>query len=124
MGNTLKYGFFVPAPADTGDTWFPAMANNMTLLNNHTHNGTDTALLAVQTQSILAANWGAPTNGTYTQTITMPIVNSVQMSYDSTKIEFRLSTGEPIYPSVTRLSTTQYTISTNDNTQSYVAVYR
>lgn len=124
MGTFLKYGYWMPAPGDTGDVWFPNMAANVTLQNNHTHNGSDGAILAVQLQNILSSNWGSATNGTYTQTITMPIVNAVQMSYDSTKIEFRLSTGEPIYPSVTRLSTTQYTISTNDNTQSYVAVYR
>jgi hypothetical protein len=124
MGTTLSHGFYQPAQGDTGDVWFPAMANNMLLLNNHTHNGTDAALLAVQTISILAANWGAPTNGTYSQTITMPTVNGVQTSYDTSKLEFRLSTGQAIYPSVVRVSSTQFTVTTIDNTQTYTVIFR
>lgn len=120
---TQSHGFLLPQQGDTGDVWFPAMATNMTLLNNHTHNGTDAAFLAAVTQSILAANWGAPTNGSYTQTVTMP-ASPVGLTYDTVQIDFRLSTGEPIYPSVTRLSSTTYSITTNDNTQTYTAIYR
>lgn len=123
MGTTLSHGYFQPAPGDTGDVWFPAMSTNMQLLNNHTHNGTDAAFLAVISQSILAANWGAPTNGSYTQTITMP-ASPTGLTYDSCQLEFRLSTGEPIYPSVTRISSTSYSVTTNDNTQTYTAFYR
>lgn len=124
MGTILSHGVFKPAPGDTGDVWFPNMTTNMQILNDHTHNGTDAALLALSTQTILSANWGAPTNGTYTQTITMPLINGVQTFYDTTQIEFRLSTGQIIYPSVTRVSSTQYSISTIDNAQTYTAVYR
>lgn len=125
MGTTLSHGVYKPATPDTGDVWFPAMANNMQILNDHTHNGVDSSLMiGLFTQSILSANWGAAVNGTYTQTITLPIVNTVQLLYDSLQIEFRLSTGEIIYPSITRVSSTSYSVSTNDNTQTYTAFYR
>ena len=124
MATTLSHGIIKPANPDTGDIWFPALANNAQIQNDHTHNGNDGAFLAVFTASILAANWGSPTNGTYQQTITMPTINSVQMSYDTCQIEFRLSTGEIVYPSITRVSASQYTIFTNDNTQTYTAIYR
>lgn len=123
-GSTLSHGVYKPANPDTGDVWFPAMANNMQILNDHNHDGVSAAFLAVTTQSIASGSWGAPTNGTYTQTITLPTVNSVQLQYDSIQMMFKLSTGEVIYPNVVRLSATTYSISTNDNTQTFTAVYR
>jgi hypothetical protein len=123
-GALLSHGVYKPATPDTGDIWFPAMATNMQILNDHTHNGTDSALLASTTQSISSGSWGAPTNGTYTQTITLPTVNGVPMQYDSIQIEFRLSTGERVNPSISRASATTYTIKTIDNSLSYVAIYR
>ena len=123
-GSTLSHGVYKPANPDTGDVWFPAMANNMQILNDHTHNGTDANFLAVTTQSILAANWGAPTNGTYSQTITLPLVNSVQMQYDSVQLTVKLSTGEIVYAPIVRASATSYTITTIDNTQTYTVVIR
>src|SRR5882724_7675892 len=119
MGTTLKYGFFKPATPDTGDVWFPAMSANMQLLNDHTHDGNTASFLAVMLQTISSGSWGAPTNGTYSQTITMPTINGTQMQYDGTQMEFRLSTGERVYPSITRASAVTYTITTIDNTVSY-----
>lgn len=124
MGSTLSHGYYKPAQGDTGDVWFPGWQANAQLMNDHTHNGTDGALLGIQTLSILAANWGSPTNGTYVQTITLPLINGVQVSYDAIEYQFRLSTGQVIYPSITRLSTTQFTIATIDNTQTYTMLYR
>ena len=124
MGATLSHGVYKPATPDTGDVWFPALSSNAQLQNDHTHNGTDGAFLAVTTTSILAASWGAPANGTYSQTINMPTVNGVQMQYDNCQIEFRLSTGEIMYPSITRLSSTSYSIAVNDNTVTITAIYR
>lgn len=123
-GSTLSHGVYKPATPDTGDVWFPAMANNMQILNDHTHNGTDANLIATNSLSVLAANWGSPTNGTYTQTITLPIINTVQIQYDAIVMLVKLSTGEVIYPPIVRLSATTFSISTIDNTQTYTILFR
>ena len=120
-GKLLSFGVYQPSNPDTGDVWFPQMANNMAYLNNHKHDGTTSGnLIAVTTQQILATNWGQPNNGTYQQNITMP----TPFNYDSCQIEFRNLSGTRLYPTIIRVSPTVYTIFTNDNTQNYVAIYR
>lgn len=123
-GTTLSHGVYKPSTPDTGDVWFPAMANNMQILNDHNHDGSTAGFLAVILQTILSSAWGTAVNGTFTQTITLPTINGVTMQYDSMQVEFRLSTGEIVYPSIARLSATTYSIATNDATQTYTAIYR
>ena len=122
-GTTLSNGFYKPANPDTGDVFFPAISNNWQLVNDHTHDGVNTNLVAVKTQSIPSANW-APGLGVaaylYTQTITMPS----PYLYASTQIEFRLSTGDIVYPTVTSSSSNTYIVTTTDNTKTYTAIYR
>lgn len=123
---TLSYGYKKPQTGDRGSSFFTAMEQNIQRLNDHTHNGTDSAPLPAQSitgipQAILAVNWvtyGGPT-GFYRQQVTVP----AGFDYDEVGISFRLSTGEIIYPTVERVSDTQYYIYTNDNTLAYVAVY-
>ena len=116
----LSKGYEKPINPDTGDVWFPAMERNIQRMNDHTHNGTDGAFIAVTIQDILAANWGADLGGgTYRQLITLP--SGIQ--FDSTRLEFRLSTGQVVYPTVERVSGTTYHVFTNDNALSYKAIY-
>lgn len=120
---TLSHGFKKPQNGiDSGSTWFPAMETNAQLLNDHTHNLTDSAQLAVTAQSILAANWVAASvgGGLYQQTITMP----AGFLYDVTDIRFRVSTGEIFVPTVIRASSTTYQIFINDNSLAVTAFYR
>ena len=120
---TLSKNYLKPQNGvDAGSVWFPAMETNIQLLNDHTHNGSDAAQIAVTTQSILAANWvAAPIGGgLYKQTITMPS----PFQYDSTDIFFRLSTGEIWVPTVTRAGANSYVIYINDNTLAVTAFYR
>lgn len=49
---TLTYGFKRPATGDQGSVWFPAMEDNITRLDAHDHDGTDSAQL---TNSAIAA---------------------------------------------------------------------
>lgn len=120
--NTLSYGYLQPTNPDTGDIFFPAIASDIAQLNNHNHDGVTSAPLATQTQTIASANWtSAPIGGgLYQQTITVP----TGLSYDSCQIWFKLSTGQYVFPSVSRVSSTQYILFTNDNTQTYSAFYR
>ncbi len=119
---TLSHGYLKPGNPDTGDEFFPAMEDNIQLMNDHTHNGTDGALIASTAQSILAVNWVAAAigGGLYRQLVTVP----TGYSYDTADIWFKLSTGEVVYPSIERASGTTYYIYTNDNSLQYTARYR
>lgn len=119
--STLSKGYQKPSSPTTGDLWFPAIAADIQLMNDHVHDGTTGAITPAVAQAIAAGSWVAVAggDGMYTQTITMP----TGRTFDASDISFRLSTGEFVYPSVTRISNSSYSITTNDNTQSYIAIY-
>lgn len=119
---TLSMGYQKPANTDTGDIFFPAMAANIQLLNDHTHDGVTSKLLSSTTQSILAASWAAAPigGGVFRQLMTVP----AGFSFDQCEVWFRLSTGQNVYPSVERQSSTTYYIYVNDNTLNITAFYR
>lgn len=123
---TLSYGYKKPQSGDRGATLFTALQDNIQRLNDHTHNGSDSAPLPAQSimgvsQSILAANWvtyGGPT-GFYRQQVTLP----AGFDYDEVGISFRLASGDYIFPTVEKVSDTQYYIYTNNNTLDFQAIY-
>lgn len=124
---TLSYGYKRPQDGDKGQPVFDALEDDITRLNGHTHNGTNSPLLTAQSitgvaQNIASASWVAngPT-GFYRQLVTLP----AGFDYDLVHISFRTSgsTGEYVYPQLERLSNTQYYIYTIDNTVSFSAVY-
>lgn len=119
---TLSNGFKKPQNPDTGDVFFPALESDIQQLNDHTHNGTNSNLLASTSQTIQSANWlAAPIGGgVYRQLVTAPGAYSI----DQCEMWFKLSTGETVYPSVERQSSTTYFIYTNDNSLTYTAFYR
>jgi hypothetical protein len=119
---TLSKGYFKPQNTDTGDVWMPAIATDMQMLNDHTHDGVTSQLLAVTTVSILAAAWvAAPIGGgIYRQLVTLP----AGFNYDTSEVWFHLSTGELVFPSVERVSTTTFYAYTSDNTLAYTAFFR
>jgi hypothetical protein len=116
---TLSNGFLKPQNGDTGDVFWPALAQDIQQLNDHTHDGSDSNLIDHITQTLLAANWVAGSGGMYSQTVVMPS----GFLFDERTISFRLSTGEPVYATVTRLSATSYSVTVNDNTITLVAYY-
>lgn len=119
---TLSYGYKLPQNPDTGDVVFPALQTDIQQLNDHAHNGVDSAPLATQSASILAAAWSAAPigGGVYRQSISMP----TGLSYDVAQIWFKVSTGEYVYPSVEKINSTSYYVYTNDNLLQYTAFYR
>ena len=123
MATTLSHGYIKPANPDTGDTFWGNLAADIQLANDHVHDGTTGTVLptVVDKTSIATINWVAVAGqtGTYSQTVTMPTT----LSYDSAEVSFRLTNGTKIYPTVTRVSASQYVVYTNDNTQAYWAVY-
>lgn len=118
---TLSKTYKKPQNPDTGDVWFPAMETNIQLLNDHNHDGVTSQFLASTSQSIVAASWlvfGA--GGLYRQLLTVP----VGMSYDSCEIWVLRSSGERVYATLERVSSTTFYLYTNDNTMNYTVLYR
>lgn len=123
---TLSYGYKLPQSGDKGATLWQALEDNITRLNGHTHDGVNSSKLLVQNfqstkQTILAANWvlSVTNPGHYSQTVTIP----AGFTYDDFVIDFRDASNRKIYPGVTKLSNTTFTIFTIDNTQAFTAVY-
>lgn len=122
---TLSYGFKLPQDGDKGDALFTALEDNITRVNDHTHNGTNSPALTATSivgvpQNILSANWVAngPT-GFYRQLVTLP----PGFDFDLVHISTRLSTGDYVAAEIEKVSDTQYYVYTIDNTISFVAVY-
>ena len=122
---TLTYGYKRPDSGDKGTTLFTALADNITRVDGHSHNGVDSPFLTAQAitgvpQTIAAGSWvsNGPT-GFYRQLVTLP----AGFDFDTVQISFRTSGGEYVFPQVERVSTTQYYIYTIDNSVAFVAVY-
>jgi hypothetical protein len=122
---TLSYGYKQPENNDRGSVWFPALNSNITQLNGHAHNGTDSALIgAANIQqgavTILAASWTADGTGRYKQTVTCPS----GFDMDDYSITVRIQSSHIIHPSIDRVNSTSFIIYTPDNTLTYVATFR
>ena len=122
----LSYGFKNPDNGDKGSVWFPALNFNIVQLNNHTHDGITSAQLAASslvagTVSIPSTSWALVSTGKYSQTVTVPS----GFSMDGFNMQIRLaSTGHYVYPTIEKVNASSFTIYTNDNTQTYTAVFR
>lgn len=125
MSTTLSYGYKLPSTGDRGSTFFPDLEDDIQQLNDHDHNGTNSALLAISavaitTQAISSGSWVATSGGTYKQTVTMP----GSLTYDAVSMEFRLTTGKHIiFPTIEKVSSNTYDIYINDNTQGVTVLY-
>ena len=122
----LSYGFQNPENGDRGAVWFAALNADIVKMNDHTHDGSNTAQLNTGNMiggsvSILAAAWTADGTGRYKQTVTCP----AGFTIDSYAVKFSLtSTGHIIYPSIEKVSATTFIIYTLDNSLAYTAVFR
>lgn len=126
---TLSYGYYKPESGDRGSVWFPRLEDNFQRLNDHTHNGTNSALIppssitkALFKSVISGASWGADLGGsTYRQTITVP---AGVLEINDYLIQFYVTaTGERVYPTVERVSATTYYVYSNSNSLAITAVY-
>lgn len=124
---TLTYGRKVPEAGDSGTPLFDALEENIALDDGHSHDGIDSPILDPQNfvgiaDTITAAGWatyaGAPI-GHYRQLVTM---HSGYL-FNTTKIGFRTTGGAYIYPTVERVSSTQYYVYSTDNTIDFIALY-
>ncbi len=119
----LPYGLKNPQNGDLGSVVFPAMNANITQLDAHNHNGTNSPLLGpassvAATQAIASGSWVATTNGNYRQAVTL-----VGLDYDKIQVSIKTSSGHQVFPKIEKISTTQYYVYTNDNSVGFTAVY-
>jgi hypothetical protein len=126
---TLSYGFKKPQTGDKGSVFFPALEDNFQQLNDHTHNGTNSARLTsasvtVVTGTASAASWVAVDAvnqpGTYKQSLTMP----VGMLFDDYHVAFRNSgTGEQLFLSLVKTGISTFDVYINDNSINLYILY-
>ena len=125
---TLTYGLQRPDNGDKGSIFFPALYDNITQLDSHSHNGVNspklsTASITNSTQSIDKTNWAAVGDGTgrFAQNVTMP----GGLDYDVNHIIFH-NAASPyflMHLDIEKVSTTVYKVYINDNTIDLTAVY-
>lgn len=121
---TLTYGLKKPETNDKGPVVFPALEDNIDQLDGHNHDGSNSskltaASLTVVTQTLLAANWVSLGGGNYHQQASM----NPGFDYDTTSLSFRNPAGDYLYPSVTKISSTIFDVTTNDASSNMVVVY-
>lgn len=125
MSTTLTYGYKLPQDGDRGSTWFPDLAFDIQRLNDHSHDGQNSAPInsiniTSTTQNILAASWVATSDGIYRQLITVPNGKL----YDNSVIIFRnTATKSQMFLGVEKVSATTYYAYINDNTVNVTAYY-
>lgn len=128
MAITLSYGYIKPEDGDTGVTFWDQLAADIQRLNDHTHNGTNSAILTAQSvegvsDTISSASWSATSGGTYRQLVTTP----PGITFDAYARNFVIANGSEIghqiYPSVEKVTNTTYYVYTNDNTIDLTVLY-
>ncbi len=131
MSTTLSYGFEKPATGDKGTVFWPALEDNIQQLNDHTHNGTNSARLtspAMQAtvQSVSSAGWVLIADGLYRQTVTLPAaLTAVGGVYNDYSIQIRNAAASErvLLLPVEKVSTTTFYVWINDNTISLKVLY-
>ena len=125
MATTTTYGYKLPETGDSGATLFADLESNITRVDSHNHDGTNSPALTAQAieaveQTISSGSWVASgATGHYRQLVTVPS----GFDYDAVQIGFRTSAGAQIHPTVEKVSATTYYVYTTDNTIDFVAVY-
>ena len=125
MAVTLSFGYKKPVTGDKGSVFYPALEDNITRVNGHTHDGVDSAQLTAASiigisDTILAASHTDNGNGNYSQVVNMP----VGLEYDDYSMTFRdASTGDQLLLSTEKESTSTYTIRVNDNSFNITVIY-
>jgi hypothetical protein len=135
MSTTLSFGYKLPQTGDKGSTFFPDLEFDITRLNGHSHNGTDsdrlTAKNFVKNIQQINSGFSALGNGLQKTTVTAPSgyqVGTLSTTFPAgstiASIRFYItSTGEEISPKYVRLSTTQYDLYLPTSLSDVLAVY-
>ena len=131
--HVTTYGYQIPDTGDKAkgtDGWMAAIVFNFNRLDDHNHDGINSALIpssafATYTSSILAANWVSNGSG-YKQTITVP-GDITEINNFTVKFVFTAPVGQvgQVAPlNYKRLTATTYEVYCSDNTAAFTAYYR
>lgn len=130
MATTLSYGYVLPEDGDHGSVFFPALEDDITQLNSHNHNGTNSALLTVasivgvaDTTSLVAASWVLVSGGVYRILVTTPPGVNYSSYGRCFEITNGTDTGCTFYPTTVKVSATTYYVYSNDNTITATILY-
>lgn len=122
----LSYFFKKPETGDKGSVFWPALEEDIQQLNDHTHDGVNSALLSpfaitAITQSLLAANWVATSGGTYRQLVVMPGVATLDSHY----VVFKDQTAatKQLFLETEKVGANTYYVYINDNSVDITAYY-
>lgn len=127
MPTTTSYGYTKPTDGDRG--FWNSLNTNVQQLNDHAHNGVNSAKIAPTaitkaTQSILAAAWSSSGGGNYTQTVTLP---AGYLFSTGLSVKFYNYAGGAIKDEVAMtpvwVTDSTYQLEINDNTITLAAVY-
>lgn len=111
----LSKGYKKPETGDFGDVWFPAMEDNIDLMNSHNHDGVNGEKISginllASTTTLLAGAFVDQGDGYYRATVTVPSGGLV----DNYVIEIKdPTTKEPVKLRMEKLSSTQFYVYTN-----------
>lgn len=117
---------------DKGSVFFPAIEDNFQRLNDHDHDGTDSALLppssfAKFTSTILAAQWSSDGGGNYSKVVTVPVGISGAATYNDIKYYDifcqDLATGDRLLLTIEKETAYTFTVRINDNTLDVLIYY-
>ncbi len=123
MSTTLSNGYKKPDTGDRGNTFFTDLEDNITRVNSHDHDGSNsepinTKNLSKDSQTISSGSWSLVSDGIYRQLVTVPSGHTV----DDMVPKFTID--DDIYhPTIEKASTTTYYIYINDNTKDVVVKY-
>lgn len=109
---TLTYGTKKPETGDRGAVFFPALADNATAHDAHTHDGVTSALILSKnltrgSVAVDAISWSA-SGSRYRQTVTVPTGHSLASSVPMFLLNGGTLAGNRIYPDYEKISNTSF----------------
>ncbi len=116
------------SPSQTGDkgsVFFPALENDIQQLNDHTHNGLNSAKIpsssvTTSTQNVAAAGWASVSDGRYRQSVTL----AGGLLYDEKVITFKDQTTKAVLIlGIEKVSATAFYVYSNNNTLDLTVCY-
>tara|TARA_Y100000296_G_C5180060_1_gene263661 strand:+ start:2310 stop:2693 length:384 start_codon:yes stop_codon:yes gene_type:complete len=115
----LQFGLRKPQTKDKGSEFFPALEELFDWVVAHKHTGSDSQSLSVtnivrETVTLSSNDWTGVTQG-FTQVVDMPSGLSLNNTVPTFKIVSGSQEGTRIYPTVNRITDTQFEVIINDN---------
>lgn len=117
---TLSKGYKKPSSPSYGDAFYPALEDNIQLMNDHNHDGSTGTIITKTSLSVSSGSWGSDLGGgTYRQLLTAPTGYTV----DGSTMTVKRTTGEVVYPTLEKVSSTTFYMYTNNNSISYTIYF-